>query len=174
MRFWSNLLPNRFDVRRQLLAIGILLALTAIAGAVVLKPSHRKPDSWDSLKKDVAKRAQVDLFDDFQGGLDSWESVENLGTWSYDNGGLAIPGKLALLTPSIQMTDYDAARSLPGHIPERHVVSPSIARQRRFVHPLHRWTTHRFLVRQPDEIGRGGVLLRQRRACQASVGPGHA
>src|SRR5258708_1992921 len=108
MRFWSNRPPNRLHVRRQLLAIGILLALTAIAGAVVLKPSHRKPDSWDSLKKDVAKRAQVDLFDDFQGGLDSWESVENLGTWSYDNGGLAIPGKLALLTPSIQMTDYDA------------------------------------------------------------------
>ena len=107
MRFWTRLLPSRFDVRRQLLNLGILLALTAIAGAVVLKPSHHKPDSWDSLKKDVAKRAQVDLFDDFQSGLDSWESVENLSTWSYDSGGLAIPGRLALLTPSIHMSDYD-------------------------------------------------------------------
>jgi hypothetical protein len=107
MRFWTYLLPNRLSLRRQLLALGILLALTAIAGAVVLKPSRHKPDAWDIFKKDIAKRAQVDVFDDFQSGLDAWESIENLATWSYDNGGLAIPGKLALFTPSIHMTDYD-------------------------------------------------------------------
>jgi len=107
MRFWTYLLPNRFSLRRQLLSLGILLALTAIAGAVVLKPSRRKPDTWDTFKKDIAKRAQLDIFDDFQSGLDSWENVENLSTWSYDNGGLAIPGKLAFLTPSLHLIDYD-------------------------------------------------------------------
>jgi hypothetical protein len=84
-----------------------MLALTALAGAVVLKPSRHKPDAWDTFKKDLAKRAQLDIFDDFQSGLDAWESVENLATWSYDNGGLAIPGKVAVLTPSLQLTDYD-------------------------------------------------------------------
>jgi hypothetical protein len=107
MRSWTHFLPNRLSLRRQLLGFGILLALTAIAGAVVLKPSHHKPDTWDTFKKDVAKRAQVDFFDDFQSGLDSWESVENVATWSYDNGGLAIPGKLAFFTPSLHLTDYD-------------------------------------------------------------------
>jgi len=107
MRFLTYLLPNRFNLRRQLFALGILLALTAIAGAVVLKPSRHKPDSWDTFKKDVTKRAQLDLFDDFQSGLDSWESAENLATWSYDNGGLVIPGKLAVYTPSLPLTDYD-------------------------------------------------------------------
>jgi hypothetical protein len=107
MRFLTYLLPYRFNLRRQLFAVGILLALTAIAGAVVLKPSRHKPDSWDTFKRDVAKRAQLDLFDDFQAGLDSWESAENLATWSYDNGGLVIPGKLATLTPSLPLTDYD-------------------------------------------------------------------
>jgi hypothetical protein len=107
MRFLTYLLPYRFNLRRQLFAVGILLALTAIAGAVVLKPSRHKPDSWDTFKRDVAKRAQLDLFDDFQAGLDSWESAENLATWSYDNGGLVIPGKLATLTPSLSLTDYD-------------------------------------------------------------------
>jgi hypothetical protein len=107
MSFLTYLLPNRLNLRRQLLSLGILLALTAIAGAVVLKPSRHKPDAWDNFKKDIAKRAEVDVFDDFQSGLDSWESIENLGTWSYDNGGLAIPGKLAFLTPSLHMTDYD-------------------------------------------------------------------
>ena len=107
MRFLTHLLPTRFSLRRQLLALGILLALTAIAGAVVLKPSRHKPDAWDNFKRDIAKRAQVDLFEDFQSGLDSWESVENVATWSYDLGGLAIPGKLALFTPSLSLTDYD-------------------------------------------------------------------
>jgi len=107
MRSWTYLLPSRFSLRRQLFALGILLALTAIAGAVVLKPSRHKPDAWDNFKKDIAKRAQLDVFDDFQSGLDSWESIENVASWSYDNGGLIIPGKLALYTPSLHLTDYD-------------------------------------------------------------------
>lgn len=107
MSFWSHILPNPSSLRRQLLAIGATLALTAIAGAVALKPSKRKPDSWDVFKRDVSQRALVDVFDDFQSGLDSWESVQNLSTWSYDLGGLVIPGKLSLLTPSLPLTDYN-------------------------------------------------------------------
>jgi hypothetical protein len=106
MSFWTYIRPNRFNLKRQLFALGSLLALTAIAGAVVLKPSRHKPDTWDNLKKDLGKRAQLDLFDDFQSGLDAWESIENLATWSYDSSGLAIPGKLAVLSASKQLTDY--------------------------------------------------------------------
>ncbi len=107
MRFLTDLFPSRFNLRRHLLALSILLALTAIGGAVALKPSRRKPDAWDTFKRDIAQRAQVDVFDDFQSGLDSWESIENAATWSYDLGGLAIPGRLAVLTPSLALTDYD-------------------------------------------------------------------
>lgn len=107
MEFLRYLLPGRFSVRRQLLALTILLALTAIAGAVALKPSRHKPDAWDNLKKNIAKYAQVDVFEDFQSGLDSWESIESVATWGYDLGGLALPGNLALLTPSLKLTDYD-------------------------------------------------------------------
>jgi len=107
MSLWTYIRPNRLNLKRQLLALGSLLALTAIAGAVVLKPSRHNPDTWDNLKKDLAKRAQLDLFDDFQSGLDGWESIENLATWSYDNGGLAIPGKLAVLSASRHLTDYN-------------------------------------------------------------------
>src|SRR5579871_2430185 len=107
MSFWTYIRPNRLNLRRQLLALGSLLALTAIAGAVALKPSHHKPDSWDNLKRDIAKRAQLDLFDDFQAGLDGWDSIENLSTWSYDNGGLIIPGKPAVLSASKHLSDYN-------------------------------------------------------------------
>ena len=89
------------------MAVTILLALTAISGAVALKPSRHKPDSWDSLKKNIARRAQIDVFDDFQSGLDAWESVADVSTWSYDSGGLAIPAKLALFSPSLKLKDYD-------------------------------------------------------------------
>ncbi len=106
-KLWRFLLPTQFNVRRQLIAITILLALTAISGGVVLKPSRRTPDAWDNFKKDIVKRAQVDVFDDFQSGLDSWESTESVATWTYDLGGLATPGKLALFSPTLKLTDYN-------------------------------------------------------------------
>ena len=40
MSFWTHFRPNRLNLKRQLVAVGSLLALTAIAGAVVLKPSR--------------------------------------------------------------------------------------------------------------------------------------
>jgi len=103
----TDFLPGRSSIRRNLVALSILLALTAIAGAVALKPSRHTPDAWDNLKKKIQKRSQVDIFEDFRSGLDSWESVANIATWSYDAGGLAIPGKLALLSPTIPLQDYN-------------------------------------------------------------------
>jgi len=106
-RIVTDFLPARSSIRRNLVAVGILLALTAIAGAVALKPSRRSPDAWDNLKKKIQRRAQVDIFEDFRSGLDSWQNIDNVATWSYDSGGLAIPGKLAILTPTIPLQDYD-------------------------------------------------------------------
>jgi hypothetical protein len=86
-----------------------LLAAAAIAGAVVLTPSRRdKPDVWDSLRRSIADRAQVDLFDDFSGGLDAWENGDHgASTWSYDNNGFVNPGALSLLSESMPLTNYD-------------------------------------------------------------------
>jgi hypothetical protein len=85
------------------------LAVAAIAGAVVLTPSHRtKPDVWETLRQRVSKRAQVDLFDDFSQGLDAWQSGENLASnWSYDKSGFVNPGVLSLFEPSLRLTNYD-------------------------------------------------------------------
>jgi hypothetical protein len=95
--------------RKHIAVVTALLAVAAIAGAVVLTPSHRsKPDVWDTLRERVSKRAQVDLFDDFSTGLDAWESGENLAsTWSYDKNGFVNPGTLSLLGPSMHLKNYD-------------------------------------------------------------------
>ena len=102
-----GVVPKKSSVRRQILALAILL-VAAIAWAVVRKPSSpAKATVWNNLRQSIAGRAQVQLFDDFQHGLDSWESDENLANWSYDLAGLVIPSKLSLLTPSLSLTDYD-------------------------------------------------------------------
>jgi hypothetical protein len=95
--------------RKQIAVITALLAVAAIAGAVVLTPSRRnKPEPWGKLKAELASRAQVDLFEDFSTGLDSWQSGDNLaGTWSYDKNGFVNPGALSLYTPSMRLTNYD-------------------------------------------------------------------
>jgi hypothetical protein len=95
--------------RKQIAVLTALLAVAAIAGAVVLKPSGRsQPDVWAKFKQQVANRAQVDLFDDFSQGLDSWQSGGNIAsTWSYDKNGFVNPGALSLFAPSMGLTNYD-------------------------------------------------------------------
>ncbi|HTR37198.1 MAG TPA: hypothetical protein VMH80_14940 [Bryobacteraceae bacterium] len=93
----------------QVRGLFALFAVAAIAGAVVLKPSGAaSPDAWASFKQSLAKRAQVELFDDFSSGLDAWEDGNHgASTWSYDNNGFVNPGAMSLLARSRPMADYD-------------------------------------------------------------------
>ncbi|HTW65254.1 MAG TPA: hypothetical protein VME17_11585 [Bryobacteraceae bacterium] len=96
--------------RKQIAVVTALLAVAAIAGAVVLKPSRhsRRPDPWAEVKQQIRNRAQVDLFDDFSSGLDSWQGDENIASsWSYDRNGFVNPGALSLFAPSLHLTNYD-------------------------------------------------------------------
>jgi hypothetical protein len=109
--FFAYLAPESSLVapRKHISLIAVLLAVAAIAGAVVLTPSRRtKPDVMETVRQRIASRAQVDLFDDFSQGLDSWQSGENLAsTWSYDKNGFVNPGALSLFQPSMPLTNYD-------------------------------------------------------------------
>lgn len=86
-----------------------LCGVAAIAGAVVLKPSHRTNDDYlENLRQRIQDHAQVDLFDDFRDGLDSWQSGgEQGGAWAYDRSGIVTPGRLSFFQPSMALTDYD-------------------------------------------------------------------
>jgi len=95
--------------RNHIAVIAALLAVAAIAGAVVLKPSHHtKPDVWENLRQRVSERARVELFDDFSHGLDDWQSgASAASTWSYDNNGFVNLGVLSFFEPSMHLTNYD-------------------------------------------------------------------
>src|SRR5579864_1227306 len=81
----------------------------ATAGAVGLKAFINSSRTLEAdLHHRIDRRAQLNLFEDFQNGLDFWESRQPIGrTWSYDASGLVIPGELSLFKPSMQLTDYD-------------------------------------------------------------------
>ena len=83
--------------------------IIATAGAFGLRAFI---DSSRTLETDlynrIDQRAQLNLFDDFQKGLDFWEGSQPIGrTWTYDVSGLVIPGELSFFKPSMQLTDYD-------------------------------------------------------------------
>jgi hypothetical protein len=96
--------------RKHVALITALLGVAAIAGAVVLTPSHRgtKPELWPVMRQRVSKRAQVDLFDNFSHGLDDWETGgKPTNAWSYDKNGFVNPGALSVFAPSMPLVDYD-------------------------------------------------------------------
>ncbi len=102
--------PALISPRKHIALITALLAVAAIAGAVVLTPTHRrnKPDAWELLHESVSKRAQVDLYDDFSQGLDAWGVGEKpANSWSYDKNGFVNPNALSFYQPSMPLTNYD-------------------------------------------------------------------
>ena len=81
----------------------------ATAGAVGLKAFINSSRTLEAdLHHRIDHRAQLNLFEDFQKGLDFWESRQPISrTWSYDASGLVIPGELSFFKPSMQLTNYD-------------------------------------------------------------------
>ena len=97
----------RAKVRKALLFAMVLDI--AIAAAVVLKNLNSSSRTFEAkIFQSIADRAQVNLFEDFRGGLDAWESNQPLTrTWSYDPSGLVSPGQLALFKPSKHLENYE-------------------------------------------------------------------
>lgn len=59
------------------------------------------------LQRFIMRRAGVRLFDDFRAGLASWQGRGGWArTWRYGEATFVEPGDLALLSPSIGLTDY--------------------------------------------------------------------
>lgn len=61
----------------------------------------------NALQRMIMRRAGVRLFDDFRGGLGSWQGNDGWAkTWRYGDATFVQPGDLALLSPSLGFTDY--------------------------------------------------------------------
>ncbi len=109
--FFAYLAPETYfgSPQRHVVAIAALLGVAAIAGAVVLAPARKaKPDFLEPLRRQIAERAEIDLFDDFSRGLDNWSRGANrANTWSYDRSGFVNVGALSLFEPTMQLDDYD-------------------------------------------------------------------
>lgn len=79
------------------------MTATATAPAAPAEQNGR----LNALQRIILRRAAVRLFDDFRGGLGSWEGREGWAkTWRYGDATFVEPGELALLTPSLSMSDY--------------------------------------------------------------------
>jgi hypothetical protein len=61
----------------------------------------------NSLQRVILNRAAVKRYDDFRGGLGSWQGGPGWSkSWKYGEASFLEPGQLALYTPTLGMTDY--------------------------------------------------------------------
>ncbi len=89
------------------LAVGVPVVAALIFGAGRLKTTLSVRNAQAAMVARIARRATVEVQDDFRSGLSRWMGAPNwAGTWSYDATGFARPGRLALLSSSIPMADY--------------------------------------------------------------------
>jgi hypothetical protein len=77
----------------------VVLAVVALVVAVLLGVSL-----WDPVRETARRRAAITIDDDFSTGTGRWSG--GAADWSRDSAGFAVVGSLALLGPSLPMTDY--------------------------------------------------------------------
>ncbi|HSW50387.1 MAG TPA: hypothetical protein VLH09_09445 [Bryobacteraceae bacterium] len=62
---------------------------------------------WSRIEEGIGQRAAVELTEDFQGGMETWDGAGNWPrTWQISKAGYVRPGKLALYQPSMRMREY--------------------------------------------------------------------
>jgi hypothetical protein len=115
--FWKQI-PS--DIRWVALAIPLVLAVTWYSLTPRGKAFAREGDKpiakvdtsfltrgMQAIEASISQRAAVELSDDFRRGLAAWQGEGAWSDgWSYDEGGFIRPGSLALLRPSLELTDY--------------------------------------------------------------------
>jgi hypothetical protein len=89
------------------LAVLVLVAVTAWVGAGRLRHSAAAESAQDEMWSRISRRAAVEFQDDFRSGLSQWTGGPDWArSWSYDGTGFARPGRLALLSGSLPLSDY--------------------------------------------------------------------
>ena len=84
----------------------------APAQSAPVEPAEARSESFfdtylGSFREKVRARAAVEVSDDFRSGLSAWEGDRGWSEgWSYDQAGFVLPGSLALLRPTTNLTDY--------------------------------------------------------------------
>src|SRR5579859_178940 len=89
------------------LAIGVPVIAALAFGVVRLKTSASVRNAQAAMMARIGQRATLEVQDDFRSGLSRWSGAPNWSSsWTYDPTGFARPGRLALLSGSVPMTDY--------------------------------------------------------------------
>jgi hypothetical protein len=100
-------LNHRIPRWSRRLAVVVLAAVTAWVGAGRVRHSAAAQSAQDEMWARISHRAAVEVQDDFRSGLSQWAGGTDWAkSWSYDGTGFARPGRLALLSGSLPLSDY--------------------------------------------------------------------
>jgi hypothetical protein len=91
-------------VRFAAAAACLILMLMFLPGQAV---SDLVASRWSSVEDRIARRAAIELTDEFQGNMENWEGQGNWPrTWQISKAGYVRPGKLAVYQPSVAMREF--------------------------------------------------------------------
>jgi len=83
---------------------------TAMASTAAAPAASQPAQPWlkaNAIQRFIMRRAGIRLFDDFRSGLSAWQGAGNWAkSWRYGDATFVQPGDLALLTPSLGLSDY--------------------------------------------------------------------
>ena len=100
-------LIHAMPVRSRRLAVLAFLVAMVWAGIHRLGHSAAARSAQGDMWSRIHLRAAVEIQDDFRSGLSQWAGGPDWAkSWSYDAIGFARPGRLALLSPSLPLSDY--------------------------------------------------------------------
>jgi hypothetical protein len=107
---WAARLANvshRMPAWSRRLAVLALIAVMVWVGAARVRHSAAAKSAQDEMWARISRRAAVGIQDDFRSGLSQWTGGPDWAkSWSYDGTGFARPGRLALLSGSLPLSDY--------------------------------------------------------------------
>lgn len=116
-RFWAHA-PS--DLKWVALALPVILTLVVYSfkasppKSEAGRPVAANPrthsvigSELNQIQKVILDRAAIKLYDDFRGGLGSWQGTEGWAkSWKYGEASFLEPGQLALYSPTVNMRDY--------------------------------------------------------------------
>jgi len=97
---------RRFTFKQKLKAWHAAIPL--VAGALFLATKLPSSEGFQELQTTLARRASLEVADDFRAGLSGWQGGKDWGrSWRYDRAGFARPGQMAILSKSVGLSDYE-------------------------------------------------------------------
>ncbi|MBM3776390.1 MAG: hypothetical protein FJW37_14695, partial [Acidobacteria bacterium] len=105
---WPGAVNRWVTARARLVAAAcVLVMLVSVAITASVRTDRQVAWAWNLARTTIAQRSAYELTDNFEGGLKDWVGPGGwAASWPRGSDGWMRTGRLAIYTPSLELTDY--------------------------------------------------------------------